>query len=371
MKLSHSKFVIYPENLPAYYYEPSVYQESKALDVILIVASAIGMFLCLTMTRKMIGLELMSVIQMSFFTLTLTSTLHPIFSIWGQHGHISSGFNILPPNLNQLFTDYKVPTNILYIQYHGNYLQNLNWMFVIELGVFIVGLLLLLIGKFTIRLIFQAGIFMLKDVMMTFVFFNTLNGAFSAGLQVHFMTMNQFTEGETACNFVAIALSLGFNCIVLYLYFKHTEMYRDELIILKMNRASTIHPLVFCIYRLVIGFLMGILNHLSYTVLIVLGLEVCYMIFVAVNHPHKNTYQFVRGMLNEGSIIFHLITLIVYEKVLTSLYTSNNHAATALAWIDVLVILGATIFSCYCMGYSIWKERSVSNGIENTHSTTL
>lgn len=195
MKLSNSQFVVYPENLPAYYYEETVYKESSALNTLMTVALGIGVLLCGMFTRKMIGLELMSVIQISFFSLSLTSTLHPIFTIWGRQGYISNGFSTLPQNINKLFTIYVLPLNLQAILYKPQYLQNINWMFLAELVVFILGLITLLVGKYTYRIISDAGYFMLKDILMTFVFFNTLNAAFSFGLQIYSMTLTSFGQG--------------------------------------------------------------------------------------------------------------------------------------------------------------------------------
>lgn len=370
MKVSSSKFTISPSNAEAYYYPDSVYTENTATDYVLLVSTIAGLVLCGAILRKLIGLELMAMLQMSFFTLSLCNTLHPIFTLWGQRGYITNGFNELPDNIDNLFTPYTMPQNIQNILYKPQYLQNFNWMFVAELSIFLLGLLFTIVGKYTNRILFKIGAFTLKDILVTLVFFNTINSSFSFGLQIITMTQTTFGSGELACDFIAILISLIFNGIVLYVYFKYTEIFEHQLILLKFNKASTIHPFVFCIYRFLIGFLMGVFNTYKFCIFLVFCLELGYLIYTIVNKPFKYNYQLVRGIINGSATCYHILTLILYEYVLTSQYTSSHPASTALAWIDVVLIISATCFSIYSWIYSVCKEgKDVSSKIANESDT--
>ena len=95
-------------------------------------------------------------------------------------------------------------------------------MIIAEIGVFMIGLAVLLIGKFTMKLIFQIGIFILKDIFFMLVFFNVLNSSFSFGLQIYSMTLIGFDSKELACDFIGIIVCVGLNALVLYAYFKYT-----------------------------------------------------------------------------------------------------------------------------------------------------
>lgn len=83
MKLSNSKFTVAPENSDAYYYPSSLYDQSKAVNYIYLICTGVGLLLCAVTLRRLIGLELMSMLQLSFFSLALVSKLHPIYAVWG------------------------------------------------------------------------------------------------------------------------------------------------------------------------------------------------------------------------------------------------------------------------------------------------
>ena len=162
MKVSSSKFSIAPSNAEAYYYPTSTYSEGSAVEYILLAATIAGLFLCGIAMRKLIGLELMSLLQMSFFTLTLCSTLAPIFTLWGKMGYITNGFNYLPDSINNLFTQFSMPQNIQNIFYRPQYLQNFNWMFLAEIAAFLLGTLFMVVGKYFSLLLMKIGLFTLR-----------------------------------------------------------------------------------------------------------------------------------------------------------------------------------------------------------------
>ena len=83
MKLSNSKFTVAPSNSDAYFYPSSLYDQSKVVNIMFLACTGVGFLLCAVTLRKLIGLELMSMLQLSFFSLTLVHRLHPIYAIWG------------------------------------------------------------------------------------------------------------------------------------------------------------------------------------------------------------------------------------------------------------------------------------------------
>lgn len=198
--------------------------------------------------------------------------------------------------------------------------------------------------------------FILKDVFFTFVFLNVLNSSFSLGLQIYSMTLSTLSTKELACDFVGVVVSFGFNGLALYVYFKYTSVFQEELKLLKENRASTVHPFVFCIYRCCLGFFIGILSTHTFCIFVTLSVQVGYLAYICISRPYKHNYLYGRGILNESSICLHLVVLIIYDYKLTSEYTATNTAATALVWLDVIVTVGAAVTSVCCLVYDIYSE---------------
>ena len=142
-------------------------------------------------------------------------------------------------------------------------------------------------------------------------------------------------------------------------------MFQEELNLLKLNRVSTIHPFVFCIYRFCLGFFMGILSTQSLCILTALVIQIGYLVYICINQPYKYRNLLVRSILNESSICVHLIVLIVYDYKLTSEYTSLHNSSTALVWIDLIVTVGATVLSAYCLVLSIRNQDKSVTSVSN------
>ena len=66
---------------------------------------------------------------------------------------------------------------------------------------------------------------------------------------------------------------------------------------MKLNRRSTIHPFVFCLFKLVLGVVMGIFPN-SPCLIVALVLQLGFLLYVSFNQPYKHKYLFIRGVMN-------------------------------------------------------------------------
>ena len=222
MKISSTKFVVTPNNMNAFFYDKEVYVQTNALNVILLVCTGVALIVCLLSARKLIGLEMISMLQVSFLSLSLVKGLQPIFGLWAQYGWISNGYNKLPLSLDSSYAHFLMPTGAQIISYKANYLQNFNWMLVVEVGLFAFGMLAMVLGRLWIDVLTKVGMFVLRELMFTMVFLNTLNVGYSLGLQINTLTLTTLPAEQVAGAFIAIVVSLAFNAAVLVYYFMYT-----------------------------------------------------------------------------------------------------------------------------------------------------
>jgi hypothetical protein len=100
MKASSTSFIVNPSNAEAYYYDDKVYSGASTLRLILRISTIIA--LCLLVLSlgfwKMVGIELMHVLQTLFFAVSFIATLPPTLAPIAELGSLVNGYNSLFTN---------------------------------------------------------------------------------------------------------------------------------------------------------------------------------------------------------------------------------------------------------------------------------
>ncbi len=91
-----NKFAIVPDdNSGAYYYDQSIYTIASVIDILALIIATVGfvIFLASLIVGKLVGVEMMGVLQLCYISLMTLSSTNPCLtalrSLW-----ISNGFNM-------------------------------------------------------------------------------------------------------------------------------------------------------------------------------------------------------------------------------------------------------------------------------------
>jgi hypothetical protein len=137
--------VIPDDNEGAYFYDPATYELAGIIASVCTAISAIaGVFFVLGLiSGKMVGVEMMAVVQISFFSLVTLSQLNPCFAALSSL-KLVNGYNSL--NHNHL-ADQFTPTKPKGIFLFSRFIENLNFTVAIILVPLLVALISFILSK--------------------------------------------------------------------------------------------------------------------------------------------------------------------------------------------------------------------------------
>lgn len=90
--------LIKPTNAPAVYYTPDVYLQSRTISFVMVVCSAAALLLLLIghMFRGLLAVELIGVLQIGFFAVSLVGEMPPPITASADLGLLANGYNYRP-----------------------------------------------------------------------------------------------------------------------------------------------------------------------------------------------------------------------------------------------------------------------------------
>lgn len=133
--------VIKPDNnASAYYYDPTVYKLASVIGLFATAISiaALVVYFIAILGYKMVGIQMMAVLQISFLSLMLISDVNPCFqalaNLW-----LVNGYNRI--NASHYLQDQLTPIPPKGIYLYSRYLQNYNFTLILIIIPFIVSLI--------------------------------------------------------------------------------------------------------------------------------------------------------------------------------------------------------------------------------------
>lgn len=164
------------------------------------------------------------------------------------------------------------------------------------------------------------------------IFFSMFKIIFSLVIQMgNDQTVQQTFSDEL--NVFASIVAFGFVCFglsfVVYWYFflpdDHPEY--QEFLYLSFQKMSAGYPVVYLLYQLLIILTISLIDTESYTIYLVLGFQVAYLIIIIIYRPYNEVYTANR-MIHNGTIIFNQC-LLIFEVIAiikwNNLYSQNNY----------------------------------------------
>jgi 4-amino-4-deoxy-L-arabinose transferase-like glycosyltransferase len=99
-------------------------------------------------------------------------------------------------------------------------------------------------------------------------------------------------------NLVPAAVTLVITVICCVFVIKRNEFYSHNNKLLKKDKTARYHPVILCLYRLVVGVTLGGLFEFRYTGFIVLAMQIGYLLYIIIKRPYKKAVVSVRGIVN-------------------------------------------------------------------------
>lgn len=278
MQPSEIQFSVEPtNNEPANYYDETTYATKNTTDTTVAVTQgaayttmAVGAFVA-----KSLSLELLSVLQTTYLTMSTVNNVNPVTSSLYNLKYMS-GYNRMFENLNinpnttaaarrrleETAATSSLNARLQALGYSGPHLvQNFNYMYMAIVFLIVVFGIVYLVGKYKqYPKTLKVGVFGLKNVVFTFLFFSVNNMGFSLGLQFRYLTVGQVWDAFMAVSWVLAILTLVLMVVYLYFYIKSLDGFEEYHDKFKDDKVSQCHYPILLVARYLLNFFCGFFN---------------------------------------------------------------------------------------------------------------
>jgi hypothetical protein len=183
MKVSSVQFVMSASNGLLLMYPVGVYMQNQKAITVLKVCAGFALFLMVIglAFRGLIGIELLNIIQMAYFSVSLLTNVPATMIPFAQLSELINGFVYRSGEAIDTYPQ------LLQMNVSAQFLSNCNIMLLLELLVVTVGFGLWLLKNNASdenkrSLLNRISMFLMKDILLLLVLFNALNLSFSCGV---------------------------------------------------------------------------------------------------------------------------------------------------------------------------------------------
>lgn len=206
---------------------------------------------------KIIGLELFGVLQLSFFDLSNYDSLNIFLEPLSEFKSFN-GFNTrFEKNSNddrrlQEIDGSVLPESVEKLDLDSDFINNFNVMYLLMILVLVIAIVVWIVGRFCAWDKFKVvGIFLLKEVFLTLLIFNSFNIAFSAGL--HWTYADPSSEFYVISSIALYAALLMIVIVTLCLELSDSDGYGEFKKKFKRSWPCQVYITACVIYRVVLG----------------------------------------------------------------------------------------------------------------------
>ena len=245
-------------------------------------------------------------------------------------------------------------------------------MYLVFVGVIVIGLLLMVFSiAFNSQKVKKAGIFILKEVMITFLLFNCYNIAFSAGIHWRYASPDDDLYILSSLSlYCALTLAL---IGILSLQLSSKKGYGEFKSAFKPDFVSKFYIPLVILYRIGIGIYISYNHFYQLGTLLMIGLGMAFLLFDMINLPFSNVYQNYRSNIIYIAHLIILITTNYYRsmksttpiEVKAHLHTAAIVELSALG-ICVVVSLAVAVYEFVNFIRKYTKKNTVANEKNDT-----
>lgn len=258
-----------------------------------------GVMAASVLPAKIVGLELMGVVQLAFFSLgsidNVNILMSPMMGMKGING-FSMNMGNDPEKKRLLQTQTLTPQRINSIGYNANFLRNCNVMLMLVIVVIVVAfclyILTYLIQKCA-ETLHKVAKRLIKEVLLTLILFNCLNFAYSAGIHFRYATPEDslYLMGTLA----AVATLVISVLMAIALSMAEEEGFGEFKDKLKSGCVDKAYFVITIVYRMCLGLYMSTSNEDELSTLIVLAASILFLLYNLVNLPFTKAYHNYRA----------------------------------------------------------------------------
>lgn len=308
-------------------------------------------------TVKLIGIEMVSLIQLTFYSLIPLDTISVMFKGLYEMAYVS-GFNL---NLQGL---KEVPVSFHYsnLNLKSNFLSNFNAMLAPILLCPVIFLILRLASsqsnsyKFKPRLKKYSMAF-LCEWLFTMTIFSTYNIMIS--LVINVQSLGAKDPISLAVSFLSALLPV--TAVILYVRFdgKYEEFssqlnhsgIRVKQTVDKSKRICGLYPMIISAEIALIGLLLSVEFMFDYSLYCVLAVTIATTVFVCAAHPYEEKLNNVRIMVHRGLMTVMAILMVVC-KVGIDMYTEPDSPIMMITWVILIVLILSFLIN---FPFILWK----------------
>lgn len=332
------------------------------------------LFLCVVFRGKIIGLELLGVLQVAFYSLANAEFVHFLLVPFLRLKPFVAGYNadLLRYPSSYLTDNHFVPYRVEAMGFTQettlNFFANINVMIILAVCLPLAALALRLAGLFFERLA-TASQYVMKEAFVTLMLFCAVGFGFGCGLHLNFERgfFQKYTDEQPydkavklnylLGNFATMAaITLTFSaCVLLELgekegFGEYRSWFRKD-----AGSARSYITLTMA-YRFLLGFFMGALSGSPNSNIPSFVFTALVLAFLGVVRPFKERIQNIRAIAAHGCILA-VLTVGLYGQEATRKVPmgvkARNLAPPILEW---LAIGGIGIFSGVCVGMLIFEK---------------
>ena len=338
-------------NLPAIVYNSDTYQQTDTMKKVYDAAvyTSYGLFALGLLCDKVIGVELFGVLQLAYLCVSDLNNVQPLLSPL-MNMSIVNGYN--PSILSEHFG---VPNRIKTIGYKEEFLNNFSLMFGLVLVEIIVALGILAIGSLLPNLRVKSKMIsmrMLKEYLLMLAVFNSLNIAYSLGIQTTYGSPDLQVP-----NIIAglCALGLPIAMVSVMIFAEKTE-FGEFMTHYKRGLICKGYFAVTLLYRLVLGVSLSHQNEVEESTITNVFLGIIFTLYLLANKPYKKAYHNYRAVFCQLTGLTILCVTMYYRSMKSNTPPDVAYRIFSPAILQIVMIFGCIGISAGCLGYELYLK---------------
>ena len=354
-QLSSATFVVSPDdNEAAFFYDDSTY---KTADIIAKASTGISVaaaaFTALALVSgKMIGVEMMAVVQISFFSLITLSQLNPCFAALASL-RLINGYNSLSKSENYL-QDTLTPTAPKGIFLYSRFTENFNFTLAIVVVPLLVALVSFILSKTALK-DNEKVVNVAKKAVGEYTLMGILLGAYMiavcSGLEILYgAKKSSDLIGKISIVECALLLALVAGYFVFLLL--RPDFFGEFVDEFKKDRLSSKYYNFVLLERVINGCGLVLLLSVSMGAVLPMAMFLLTAGFVAVKSPHRDNYQKYRVLANMAislavEVVYLLYRMAAPEKRHSGMFLYLPFAVVGLLAVCVIYNSILIIYKAY------------------------
>lgn len=341
------------DNEGAYFYDNSTYKMAGIISTLCTAISAMAglFFLVGLISGKMVGVEMMAVVQISFFSLVTLSQLNPCFAALSSL-KLVNGYNSL--NHNHL-ADQLTPTNPKGIFLFSRFTENFNFTAAIILVPLLVALVAFILSKTALKEN-ERVVRVAKKAVGEYTLMGILFGGYliavSFALQVMYgMKNNSDFIGKVSLAECAVLLVMMVGYFAFLLL--KPEFFGEFTEEFKKDRVSSKFYNFMLVERILVGSCLVFLLTANIGAVVPLSVFLLTGIFVAVRKPYRENYHSYRAVANMS--IATAVEAVYLAYTLTAPENRNGTIFFYLPFIVCGLLIVCVLYNAVAIIYGIYK----------------